>query len=211
MRWPVLLSMLTACTWGALEPQPTPAEESPEPEAAERQLCVVRHGEAHKNLGVPIEELPRGAWDSLTEAGQEQAREAGASLPRPVGMLISSPTGRTVQTAELFELELTVQLDARSFELGGDAPFQDRLDAAQRGEDLQPEHGESFELGAIRQRALLEYLREATPKGHHAVVVTHGDVGPLLVGEALGTPLLERPTKHGLSLGQVRCVSLGQG
>ncbi|TVQ92573.1 MAG: hypothetical protein EA397_07120 [Deltaproteobacteria bacterium] len=195
-----------ACVWGTSEPAPPPsAAEEPAPPTTERQFCVLRHAEAYQNLDTPLEELPLGMADSLTDEGQAQARRAGQALPRPVGMVVASPTGRTLQTAELLGVEAPIHVDARAVKLSGEVSWRERVEAARSGQDLEPDGGESFALAQRRATALLKRVREQTPEGHHAVVVTHGDQGPILAGELASTPLLKRPTEHAIETGELVC------
>jgi broad specificity phosphatase PhoE len=206
------VALSAACSFGGA-PSGEPGPPAPPPAdapilVAPRQVCVIRHAESYKNLGLSEDQVPRGEYDSLTPAGQERARAMREELPSPVGFALVSPTGRTLQTVDLLALAVSPRPEATLRELVGEASWQDRLAAAARGEDLRPLHGESFADGAGRARHVLTKARERTPPGQHAVLVTHGDMGPLILGEIAGTPLLERPVAHALQTGEVRCAPL---
>ena len=189
-------------------PEPAPAVEAPAEVAGPRQLCVARHAESHQNLGLSEDEVPRGKWDALTEAGEARARAMAAELPSPIGLALASPTGRTVHTAQLLGLPVATRPDFELLGLRGEVTWQGRVEAAAAGADLAPRGTESLADGAARAGRVVARLRERTPPGTHAVVVSHGDFAPLLLGEALGTPILERPAKHAFETGALRCVPL---
>lgn len=185
-------------------------DSSDEAEALESsQLCVMRHAEAFKNLTPPPEGLTSAQLDALTPNGEAQARAAGTRLPRGVRVLASSPAHRAQQTARGLGLEVEVAIEPALRALDGDVAWDTRVAAWSRGEDRRPEGGESLADGAARVRALLTSLRARLRDGEHAVVVTHGDIAALVIGELRGTALLERPRRHELGTAEVACLPLG--
>lgn len=180
------------------------------PGAGARQLCVVRHAEAYKNLSPPPEGLSAAELDRLTAQGEAQARALSERLPRPVALVWSSPAGRAQETAALLAslVEMPVEVKEALRSLDGDLSWSARLAAWDRGADLDPEGGESLAEGDARGRALLTALRAALPAGSHAVVVTHGDMAPTLIGALTGAPLLSRPRGEAIGTGEMRCLPL---
>lgn len=225
MRACVLAIWLSGCgVWGgapsdegageSVAAEPSDTAEAPSAAAAEaepsapRQVCVVRHAESYINLGMTEADLPPGKLDTLTPDGQERARALLAELPAPIGSVLVSPTGRALHTAQLMELPAAVRPDAVLRPLVGDVPWEDRLAAAAEGRDLADDNTETFAQGAARAARALERARAITEPGTHAVLITHSDLGPLILGDLAGTPLLERPATHPLQLGEVRCAPL---
>lgn len=185
-------------------------DSSNEGEALESsQLCVVRHAEAFKNLTPPPDGLTAEQLDSLTPNGETQARAAGTRLPRGVRVLASSAANRAQQTARGLGLDVEVAIDPALRPLEGDLSWDARVAAWSRGDDPRPDGGESLADGAARVRALLTSLRARLRDGEHAVVVTHGDIAALVIGELRGTALLERPSRHELGTAEVACLPLG--
>lgn len=182
--------------------------------AGARQLCVVRHAEAYKNLSPPPGGLSAAELDRLTAQGEAQARALSERLPRPVALVWSSPAGRAQETAALLAslveapVEMPVEVKEALRPLDGDLSWSARLAAWDRGADLDPEGGESLAEGDARGRALLTALRAALPAGSHAVVVTHGDMAPTLIGALTGAPLLSRPRGEAIGTGEMRCLPL---
>jgi broad specificity phosphatase PhoE len=174
------------------------------------QLCVVRHAEAFKNLTPPPSGLTPAQLDALTPNGESQAHTAGTRVPPGVRLLASSPANRAQQTARGLGLDVEVAIDPALRALDGDLSWDARVAAWSRGEDPRPERGESLADGAARVRTLLTTLRTRVRDGEHAVVVTHGDVAALVIGELQGTALLERPTRHALGTAEVVCLPLGE-
>lgn len=173
------------------------------------QLCIIRHAEAFKNVGSPPAGLTPAQLDSLTPNGQAQARALSDRLPRNVVVLASSPANRARQTASSFGVAVALEIEPALRPLDGATPWGERLAAWGRGEDPRPEGGESLVDGAMRARAWLRTLRARVAEGEHAVVVTHGDLASVLLGELRGTPLLERPTRDELDTGAMACLPLG--
>ena len=173
-------------------------------EAPASQVCVARHAEAFKNLEPPPPDMTPAELDALTPRGARQAAALRERLPGPRVRVWASPAGRTRQTAEALSGAVTVTEALRPND--GDLSWAERREALARGEDPRPPGGESLADGAARATALLERLELSG--GEHAVLVTHGDVAPLILGHLAGTPLLERPRRHGLETGQMRCAPL---
>jgi broad specificity phosphatase PhoE len=180
-----------------------------QPERAPSQLCVVRHAEAFKNLEPPPEGLASADLDSLTPTGETQARALRRRIPRGVTILRASPTNRTAETARLLGLDVPAEVDEDLEPLAGDLSWGERALAAERGEDLGPVGGESLVDGQARARRLLERVRARLAPGDHAVVVTHGDLAAILIGELHKTPLLERPARHAIGTGEIASVPIG--
>ena len=172
------------------------------------QLCVVRHAQAFKNLDPRPPGLTPEQLDSLTPEGEAQACALRASVPEGVALVWSSPMHRTQQTAALLALLPPVVVEPDLRPLRSSLPWDERMAAWERGEDPRQEDGESLSDGAERVLALLDRLRDELASGTHAVVVTHGDIASILLGELRGTPLLERLREDMLDTGQLVCLPL---
>ncbi|HJK94662.1 MAG TPA: histidine phosphatase family protein, partial [Polyangiaceae bacterium LLY-WYZ-15_(1-7)] len=168
----------------------------------------VRHAEAWKNVEPRPEDASPDELDRLTPAGETQARALRSQLPEAVTIVWTSPTRRTRQTAELLAPGRVVAREPALRNLDGGLSWATRREAAARGEDLQPEDGETLAAGASRARALLDRIRRTLGPGESAVLVTHGDFAPLLLGELRHTPLLERPARDALGHGEMACEPL---
>lgn len=157
------------------------------------RLYVVRHCEALKNVAHPAD-TPKEKLDSLTEKGLAQAAALGAALKdKGLAAVVASPTGRTKQTAE-----------AIGKAAGLEPPFAE--DAA-----LAPvSGGETLADGVKRAKALAEALAAKHP-GKAAVLVTHGDIAPGLLGEAAGTELEKRADKHEVPTGSFSEIEIAGG
>lgn len=142
------------------------------------RLYVVRHCEAWKNVEHPSD-MPKEKLDSLTEKGLAQAAALGAALKeKSIAAVVTSPTVRTKQTAE-----------AIGKAAGLEPPFtEDAALALVSG-------GETLADGVKRAKTLAGALAAKHP-GKAAVLVTHGDIAPGLLGEAAGTELDKRADKH---------------
>jgi len=148
------------------------------------QIYLVRHARAYRNEphppGMTAEQL-----DSLTPHGLEQAKDAADLLVKKhVTTVIASPTHRTTQTAEIIAAALHLPEPTSDPAFGpmpeGEAPAE-ALGRAMAGlRDLATRHAN----GAI-------------------VIVTHGDICPLLIGEARGTALEKRMTVETIEPGSV--------
>lgn len=169
-------------------------------------VCVVRHAEAYKNL--PDPPADPALADQLTPTGRAQAAATGAALPRPLARVAASPAGRARQTAEDLATGLMVEVWPDLQPLRGDLPWSAREEAWRRGEDPRPEGGESLADGRLRAAKVLDQVRA---RGGSTVLVTHGDLGPLLLGELAGTPLADRSATHALANGEARCLPLAGG
>jgi broad specificity phosphatase PhoE len=173
--------------------------------AAGPQLCVVRHAQAFRNLNPPPAGLTPDQLDALTPNGEGQAGRAGERLPPGAAAVYSSPARRTRQTAtRLGRGEPFVAAELRPLE--GSLSYSDRLVAWQRGDDPRPADGESLDDGLTRIRGLLARLRTEVPADAHVVLVSHGDIAPLVVGELRGTPPLARPEQEAFETAQVVCL-----
>jgi broad specificity phosphatase PhoE len=203
----VLASVLSACA------TPSAAGRVADPRQGLRDpsslLCVVRHAQAHKNLDPPPA-MTAAQLDSLTAVGVAQVEHLRLALPAGVAIVLASPTGRTVQTAELLGLPMSVEVAPELSSLRGGLPLAARQQAWASGEDPRPAGGETLADGAARATAVIDRLRRELAPGSHAVAVTHGDIAPVLIGELAGTPLLERPALHPLATGAMTCLPLRQ-
>jgi broad specificity phosphatase PhoE len=193
----------SACAGGS-----APLAEAEPPPRVESQLCVVRHAQAYKNLEPRPPGLSAAELDSLTPAGEAEARALADALPPGVALVWSSPTQRSLATAALLGVGEPVVADELG-PLAGAMSLEQRLGVWAAGEDPRPvDGGESLADGAARVQTMLARLRAELRPGSHAVVVTHGDIAPVILGELDQTPLLDRPQIHALPGGRVRCVAL---
>lgn len=208
MRPLVPLTSILALTLGCSTTN-SPVTAPPDEDHLEAsQVCVVRHAEAFKNLVPPPEDLTPEQLDSLTERGIQQARAIAQKLPSGVKLVWSSPAGRAQQTAQQIvePSAITVRVELR--QIDGSMSWDERTAAWARGEDPRPFDGESLADAQLRVQTLLTELAPELAPGQHAVLVTHGDIASLILGELLKTPLLERPTTETLATGQARCLPL---
>ena len=171
-------------------------------------LCVVRHAEAFKNLDPPPTDMTADQLDTLTGDGIKQARKLRKSVPRGVTRVWTSPANRTRETATQLALGPPVVIEPALRQLDGAISWDERAQAWSRGEDVRPDGGESLGDGAERVRSMLAQLHRELPPGEHAVIVTHGDIVSLTLGELRGTPLLERPVRDRLNNGEMACLPL---
>ncbi len=191
--------VVSACGGAAVVPAPTT------PATAGPQLCVARHAEAFRNLNPPPAGMTPDQLDALTPEGEAQAGRAGERLPPGAAAVYSSPARRTRQTAtRLGRGEPLVAAELRP--LAGTLSYSERLVAWQRGDDPRPADGESQGDGLARVRSLLARLRTEVPPEAHVVLVSHGDIAPLIVGELRGTPPLARPEQEAFETAQVVCL-----
>jgi broad specificity phosphatase PhoE len=170
-------------------------------------VCVVRHAHSYKNVAPQPDNMSAQQLDRLTPQGEEQAIALAEELKHlKAWQVYSSGAGRAMDTALLIAAGAGVTPDARLSSLGGDVSWEARVEAAARGEDLAPEGSESLAQGAARVRALLAETREMNTTDP-LIIVTHGDIAALTLGELAGTPLLERPARHVVETGGHVCVS----
>jgi probable phosphoglycerate mutase len=181
--------MLCAGAFAAALLASGPASLGPVPDGALR-VYVVRHGQAFTNLTPPPEMTPE-QLDRLTDLGQAQTRAAAAALRgRGVSLIVTSPRGRTQDTATILRglLEVPVRVDERlrGLELGRGAggrelEWSDRMKDWSAGRDPVPASGESLEqLGQRVLQLLSELKREQA--GKSVVFVSHGE----LIGNLIG-------------------------
>lgn len=178
------------------------------PADAPALVCVVRHTEAYKNLDPLPAGLSQEELDSLTPQGEAQAMALGRELPAVVAGVWSSPYQRTQQTATLIDRGEVVVADALA-PLAGEMSWDERTAAWQRGDDPRPAWGESLDDGAERAVPFIAELRGALQPGEAAVLVTHGDLASIILGELRGTYLLDRPFEDTLATGEFACEPLG--
>ncbi len=146
---------------------------------------MVRHAEAFKNLEPPPAGMRGADLDALTPGGEDQAQSLRAQLPGGPATYWASPTRRTRQTAELLAEGRPVRVD----------------------QSLRPlDEADSAEDAAVRARDVLDRVQAELQAGEHAVLVTHGDMGPMLLGEVRGTPPRERASAHALGTGEMVCL-----
>ena len=202
---PTCGALFIAATFGAC----SGAQLAEVPNEAHATICVVRHAEAFKNLD-PRPEMSAEQLDSLTPAGEAQALALVDVLPRidASTWVASSPTGRTQATAALLAPDAEIIVDVRLRSLDGTMSWDDRVAAWSAGQDPRPADGESLADGQARVLALLDDVRAETSGDGVAVIVTHGDIAALVLGELRGTALLRRPTTDTLSTGTAVCVPL---
>ncbi|MCK5944619.1 MAG: histidine phosphatase family protein [Planctomycetes bacterium] len=152
------------------------------PEAAERDVYVVRHGQAWSNLPAPERGGRTGEQtDELTPAGRRQAEAVAAQLQDAgVGAVFHSPRNRTRQTAQIIAEALSVpcvEVDALLPMTSGD----ESVPALLVGTAMSPRQ----EPGAW-------------------VLVSHSGVTACLIGEAADTPVGQRLRDHKLATGGCR-------
>ncbi|MBA2662292.1 MAG: histidine phosphatase family protein [Bradymonadaceae bacterium] len=174
------------------------------------RVFVVRHAQAWKNVDHP-ESMTEQELDSLTPQGLADAKALGELLrAHEIVAVISSPAGRARQTAEALSeslgLEVAPLIDPQlaylvdgTTEGGEPMTWKIRLEQLARGEDVRPVGGESLADGRGRALGLVGGLL-SDYRSRNVIVVTHGDIAATLVGEAAGTPLVERPTSHDLPM-----------
>ncbi|MHC4146212.1 MAG: histidine phosphatase family protein [Planctomycetota bacterium] len=177
------------------------------------RVYIVRHAQAYKNVpqppGTPDEKL-----DSLTPKGFRQAAAAGESLAgNEVVAVITSPTGRTRQTADAIGKALG--LDEHYFEDSAFASVKNgktpdgkpsswswRKEQLKAGRDPRPVGGESFQDGAARATSAVNKLAEKYP-GKAVAIVSHGDICAVMLGHAGRTSIHKRHQLHNVATGSV--------
>lgn len=195
--------------------RPGVAEGQPQPTA----LLVVRHGEAYSNLPTPPS-MSREQLDSLTPKGVTEAAAAGTLAKQYlVAAVVTSPTGRTRQTAAIIAEEVGfaegVAEDAAFASVkmgtmpdGKTTTWEWRFAEWQAGRDPQPVGGESLADAAGRAVRAVQAL-VARHAGKAVVVVTHSDIVAALIGQEVGTPIEQRYAKHTVPTGAVREITVG--
>jgi len=181
-------------------------------------VFIVRHAEAYKNLPHPAE-MSKEKLDSLTPKGIKQAIAAGRLLKdKGVVAVITSPTGRTRQTAEAIAKSIGLtnppDVDVAFSSLkkgktpGGESvTWSWREKQWQAGHDPRPQGGESLKDGMDRAGLAIEELAKKHP-GKAMVIVTHSDICAALIGKAEKTPLAECYRKHKVPLGSTSEISV---
>jgi broad specificity phosphatase PhoE len=182
-------------------------------------LLVVRHGEAYSNLPTPPS-LSREQLDSLTPKGVTEAAAAGTLAKQYlVATVVTSPTGRTRQTAAIIAQEVGVaegvaedaafaSVKMGTMPDGTTTTWEWRVAEWQVGRDPQPVGGESLADAAGRAIRAVQAL-VTKHAGKAVVVVTHSDIVAALIGQAVGTPIEQRYAKHTVPTGAVREITVG--
>lgn len=160
-------------------------------------ILVVRHGQDADNARRVLNGRRQGR---LTALGREQALQAARSLHgRRISAIYASPLRRTRQTASIVRTELglgNVQLEPRLMErdfgvLTGKSVDQipvlarRTLQVGDVNYFLSAEGAETFPQTYRRARGLLRELSERHA-GETIAVVTHGDLGKMLIAAARG-------------------------
>ena len=176
-------------------------------------VYLVRHGQAYRNVPHPAD-TPEQKLDSLTPRGLAQAAVAGKFLKgKGVVAVITSPTGRTRQTAqplcEALGLEEGYSQDAAFASLkasktpdGQPVSWEWRQEQWKAGRDPRPAGGESLADGAVRAVNAIGQLAKKYP-GASVVIVSHGEICAALLGRAEDTPMCERYELHDVPTGSV--------
>ena len=177
------------------------------------RVYIVRHAEAYKN--VPhLPSTPKEKLDSLTPKGHMQAASIGNFLRgKGVVAVVTSPTGRTGETADAIGKALG--LDKRYSEdkafaslrkgkmpNGKPVSWSWRKKHWKAGHDPRPEGGESPADGAARAIGAINQLAKKYP-GEAVAIVSHGDMCAALLGEAENTPISRRHELHNVATGSV--------
>jgi broad specificity phosphatase PhoE len=186
--WEIVLALflLASCATGEGAKTGASATSGAADQMEASQLCVVRHAQAYGNLKGAPPGLTTEQLNTLTEKGRIQAKKLGAEVPRPVRAVFASPTGRTRMTAELMELGEPIGLTG----------------------ELSALEDESLDAGRERILEAIDRARAEGVDGKHIVMVTHGKVASLLIGELKGTPLSERVSAHQISYGEAVCLPM---
>jgi probable phosphoglycerate mutase len=163
-------------------------------------IYLIRHGQTEFNR----ERRYQGGSDSpLTELGRRQARAVGLRLGE-LGVagfrLVSSPLGRTVQTAEIVReaaaVAAPIELEPRIAEVSmgvwetktreeieATSPGFLEMAAAHRDWYFRAPQGERYDDMAQR---LGDWLRETLADGRPVVAISHGIAGLMLRGLYMG-------------------------
>lgn len=183
---------------------------------------LLRHGKSMANeLDIIVSDMANGIDEKygLSEVGQQQARQAGASLKKELQeqlaanrvMLYSSPFSRTMQTAQFAVAELVPdivlsiqeapELRERSFgcfELQSCSKYElVWVEDAKDSRNRPAGGGESVQDVADRTLGFVHGLEASLSGSHHIILVSHGDALSILAAALLGTDL-EKHREHGL-------------
>jgi len=190
IRFPViyaalLFSLLVA---GCTDPSSTRSRPVGDPSP---RLYLVRHVEVWANRSATERPADLTAEDEerLTPHGQVQAGAAVGALQGTearIRVVISSPVGRAEGTAraiaDRFDPPVPLRLDDRWSWLATD---------------------ETMDAGAARAAQAAGEALDSLRPGEAAVIVTHGDLIPALVGWIEGTPVGERIDRHTVPKGSI--------
>ena len=173
------------------------------------RLTLLRHGETDWN----VEHRVQGSSDiPLNDHGREQAARARSSVWSELSeqaLVVSSPLGRAMETAQIVcqGHDVHIEADARIAERS--YGVWEGLSANQRALDF-PEDFSRWQAGlepridgyetharlAARVReAALEWVERAGPHGE-VLFISHGSSGRMLLLELLGLPLTGRLLGH---------------
>jgi broad specificity phosphatase PhoE len=172
--------LLTLVVLGALT---AGCPERPKAPAA-TTILLVRHGQSWKNVPPPPE-LKGDQLDALTPKGRDEIAAVASELAgRGAKRLVTSPLGRTRETAAILGSAL------------GLTPV------------VEPSLA-TLESGETPERAL-RFVRSLAGGGT-VVLVTHGDIIAAVLAEAAKTPEAEREKKHQVPTGSWSEVALDDG
>lgn len=178
----------------------------------EIEICVIRHAEAYKNTAkTPKDHSP----DDLTPTGEAQAK-ALAEAMRDQGdrtyKVLTSPELRAQYTAKPIAAAMgqEFQTSDELRPLKGNMTYEARYKAWQTGQDPRPDEGEALRDGRWRVKTLLQRVMLEAPPRSRTIMITHGDIAPVILGEPGQVPLLERPFKHPVEVGQFACVAMNR-
>jgi probable phosphoglycerate mutase len=165
-------------------------------------IYLVRHGQTEFNAQGRFQ----GHLDSpLTALGQDQAARIGDRLRELVGdpagvVLISSPLGRTLRTAEIIQerlgLRSEIEIEPRLIELTVGA-WEGRTRDEVLAEHPSPSRGMLFEApggetyGEVAARLSPWLAGLELSDGRRRIVVSHGAAGWVLRGLYSGLPMAE--------------------
>lgn len=164
------------------------------------KLYLARHGETIWNTQKRMQ-----GWDNsdLTEQGLEQAKLLGKSLEDiHFNQVVSSPLGRTVETAKLIvgdrDLDLVINENFKEMGFGsweGQSPEilkkkhpDEYKNLWTRAHEYVPIDGETFKEVQDRVIIGLEQIIRDNPKGN-VLLVTHGMIVQVVLLHMKGLPL----------------------
>lgn len=138
---------------------------------------LIRHGQKQPTAGEP----------ELTPLGHQQAEATGLYLKRfPIQKIFSSPSQRTVQTADHIaaHLHVDVELDALLRERAnwGDDPqqsfpqFLDMWGRSTQDRDYVPHIGDSSVQAGQRLEQIVDLIRKDEEPLSHVALISHGGV-----------------------------------